>query len=476
MKTKITLFSVIFGLLYLVSCNDEIDSIGEGIQPDKDKITVFDMSINIKGETVKLDSIYAKSISGLLGKFNNPVYGSLKGGYASQYYPSEGFVLDSMISNEIDSVQLKILYFDYVGDSLAPLEVSVFPLNKELTKDYYTNTNPSQFADMNNIWGRKTYTARDLNISDSLNLANIKNNSYKVLSVSLPKEEGQRILEEYKKEGHGAFGSATEFKKFFPGTYIESTFGNGCLLDVEKTSIYIYYQRKRKMESAATGNDTIVVGTDFAMLDVTKEVIQMNEYINTEDSKLLNPDPDKMYIKTPAGLFSKITIPLAEIVDSLGNRKFSNVQLELQAYPKEDTEYAWDFPGTGKKIGISMAQSKLLLVEKDSLVSFFEQEKVADDASSYYSTLSSSSYVFKNISTVVQNAIDKTKDGNYKDLELLLIPVSVPYYIQTDAYYNQYAVDYASNHYLYPSAVTLKKGGDNLKLHIIAVDINSDSN
>ncbi|MDR0413444.1 MAG: hypothetical protein LBH61_06575, partial [Dysgonamonadaceae bacterium] len=56
-----------------------------------------------------------------------------------------------------------------------------------------------------------------------------------------------------------------------------------------------------------------------------------------------------------------------------------------------------------------------------------------------------------------------------QDLELLLLPVQVSYYMYTNAYsYTSYPVDITSAHYLYPSAVTLRK---NLKVEVVAVGL-----
>jgi hypothetical protein len=52
-------------------------------------------------------------------------------------------------------------------------------------------------------------------------------------------------------------------------------------------------------------------------------------------------------------------------------------------------------------------------------------------------------------------------------LVLRLVPVEV--YNYSSSSYGSYPVDYASSHYLFPSAVTLKK--DNLKIYLLAADL-----
>jgi len=472
MKTKIFLFGFLLGLVCITACNDDtLDSIGMGIQPDEDKILVFDTTMNVRGETVKVDSIFAKSINGYLGQFYDPEYGEINAGYISQFYPADGFVLDSMVNkNEIDSIRLFVLYRSYIGDSLAPMEVTAYPVVKPLDKHYYTSFDPSAYCDMTSPLAKVSYTARDLNISDSANLAQIANGSYKLISIPLPKELGQSFLDEYKKDGHGAFASPEAMAEFFPGVYLASTFGSGSILDVEETRVYIYYDRFGVVQSS-TATDSLITGAHFAALRVTKEVIQLNSFSNAHDEKLLQPSDDKMYIKAPGGMFAKVIIPIPEIIKTIGDRKFSNVKLSINAYPRQSWEYALSFPGLGAYNTNNLTRSKLLLIEPDSVKTFFEEQRIADGKTSFFTTfdLASYAYTYDNISNVIQNAIDKAPE---KDLELLVVPTQVSYYQHSDPYsYTTIAVDYAAANYLTPSAVTLKKGGDNLKIQIIAADL-----
>lgn len=482
MRTKIFLLSAIFGLIYLVGCDDAIDKIGMGIQPDGDKVIVFDDSLDITGETIKDPVLYAKSIYGLLGNFYDEDYGELTAGYICQFFPTEGFGtqanMDSIIKDmngipRIDSIQLKILYATYVGDSLSPMEVSVYQVNKPLPQNYYTNVDPAEYCDMNVVLGKQAYTARDLTISDSLNLANISNNNYKMVSVTLPRELGQRFFDEYTKANHGAYASPEAMIKFFPGLYVKSTFGSGCMLNVEKTGIYIYYTREYENNDSTSLSPTST-RVQASVIDVTKEVIQLNQYTGSNEEKLLNPEnTENMYLKTPAGIFAQVTIPMAEIKEKIGNRKFSNVRLSIPVEPKDnDWEYALPFPGMGNASTIALSRSKLLLIEADSatIKTFFEEKKYADGKTSFYTTFDKAtySYTFDNISNIVQNAIDR---GDSNDLVLRLIPVQVGYYEYTGSYYSATSyVDYNTANYLAPSAVTLKK--NNLKIQIIAADLN----
>lgn len=473
MKTKIFVLSLFLSLIYSACEDNVIDSIGMGIRPKQDIINIYDTIINIDSAcTMRMDSIYAKTINGLLGNFYDRDYGDIKAGYICQYYPSLGFAAaDSIAINDdgttIDSVRLNIYYTSYFGDSLAPMEVSVYPvIKKPLNENYYTNIEPEDYCDLSQVWGRKAYTAVDLNVSDSIRSLSTY---YKNVSIPLPKSWGQTLYDEYKKRKEQlnavadfaeTFGSLEDFIRFFPGTYLESSFGTGNLLKVDISEIYLYYKRRTK-KANSTEDSTY---TTVAALTVTKEVIQLNSFKSNYSNGLLATDPEKMYLKTPTGVFSKIIIPIPEIVKSIGEKKFNSVTLKINAYPQSEKEYAFPFPGTG--IISSTHSSKLLLIEPDSVKPFFEEQKVANFQTTYTTTYESStqSYKFNNIANLIQNAIKEAPD---KPLELFLIPVQVEYYTQSSGYTSYYQ-DYSTSHYLLPSAVTLKKGGSNLQIKIIA--------
>jgi hypothetical protein len=483
MKTKIFLFAGILSCcISLVACDDTVDRVGMGIQPGEDKVNTFGDSLPITGTTVKDPVLYAKTMNGLLGNFYDPAYGELKAGYICRFYPAQGFgpqeridSIDRFSGGKIDSIHLRILYSKYVGDSIAPMEVSVYPVRPStpLTENYYTPLNPADYCDLSAPMAKKVYTARDLNISDSLHQANVAANLYQVVSVPLPLALGQSLYDEYKAcltdPSRQTFKTPEAMAEFFPGLYLKSTLGSGSLLEVEKTHIFVYTSWTREVEDTTQVNnlrtDTLV---GFSVLDVSKEVIQLNEYAGTHDEQLWEvPQAEKMYLKTPAGIFSQITIPTGEIKRTIGNRKFSNVRLSIEAERPSDWQYNWVFPGTDDANKIAMSQSKLLLIEPDSIPTFFEKQKSADNKTTYFTTFDTSTYAYTyaNIANIVQYAID----NNIDPLVLRLVPVEVAYYTYTSSSYTTVSADYASSHYLFPSAVTLKK--DNLKIYLLAADL-----
>jgi len=476
MKTSRIMVCLFLGVIYM-ACNDTIGRVGLGILPDEDKVSVFDTTVIINARTIQVDSIYAKTPNGFLGEFYDPAYGSVKSSYICQYYPSIGFpYLDSIVDNKIDSVRLNIYYSSYIGDTLAPMEVTVYPVVKALDRNYYTNADPTQYCDMNHPLAKYSYTARNMNVSDSL-LQVWQTNSgyYSYISIPLPAQLGQDYLDKIR---DGELTTVDEFVNYFPGTYITTTYGTGCMLPADMTQIFLYYSRNSNSLLDQNGNyDSTGVVVSSAAFTVTKEIIQLNQFENKNPAFLTEDDSTKTYLKTPAGVFTELTIPIKEIVKGMGKKKFSSVALSLKAYPPNDWNYSLQFPGTSNSLvpvlssdGTTGCSAKLLLIQPDSVSNFFEMKKYADGQTTFTTQFNPStySYDFNNISNLVQYAIDNAPD---QDLKLWLIPVQTTWVSQSDAYGNTSILDYMTSHYLYPSGVTLMTGGDNLKVRVIATDL-----
>jgi len=465
MRTKGFVVCLLLGIIYM-ACDDTVGRVGLGIQPDEDKVNVFDTTVFIEARTIEVDSVYAKTNDGFLGELYDPSYGTIKSSYICQYYPAIGFpYLDSIVNNKIDSVRLFIDYYSLFGDTLAPMEVTIYPVVEALGEHYYTNTDPKDYCDMNNPLAKYAYTGRSSTL-----VAYLDGNPYYSIPIPLPNKIGQDYLD---KVLNNELKTTKDFLNFFPGTYITTTFGTGSMLVVEGTSIAVYCSRETTLKDV-DGNDSLAIKPMSAVFSVTKEIIQLNKFENKNPDFLYEDNPDTTYVKSPAGVFTEFTIPIKEIVKGIGKKKFSSVKLSLKAYPSNNEVYSLGFPGvpTANTTNATSGYSaKMLLVEPDSVKNFFEMKKVADNQTSFTTQFNSSTYTydFNNIANVVQNAIDKAPD---KDLKLWLIPVLTTQYSEQNIYTGQLLpVDYMTSHYLYPSGVALKKGGDNLKVRVVATDL-----
>ena len=432
MKVKLFTVGLTLGATMLLSnCNDDISLVGPSIQPESDKITVFQDSIRFKASTVQLDSIYARTVNGLLGELYDPLYGNLKSDYICQFYCPEGFKFKhTPIDGRIDSMIYQITYSSWVGDSLAPMQVQIYQVTKPLQKDYYTNIDPADFCDMQTSLGTKTYTAYDTSIPDwQREIDDTSDPDYYVphVHVRMPQSLGQHIYDETL-NNPASFETQEAFNNFFPGLYVTTTYGTGNILDVRSSSMLIYYRYNGT--SSETGNDTIY--TTIERFNTTQEVIQLNNLRNGNLEQLLDPDAEYAYMKTPAGVCIKLEVSGEQLKDIIGDHIVNNLP------------FAFARP------------SSLLLLPEDSVKSFFESGKLSDSRTSFLGTYSSSDnvYNFGNISRLMETHITENPD---EDLRILIFPVENVTQSSSSYYGTSDATTTAINNYMAPSGVKVKR-------------------
>lgn len=443
---------VALGFAIMSACNDDLNRVGGSIQPDDDRIGVYFDSLEIDMSTVAMGPVYAKTVSGLLGEMYDPLYGTLKSDYICQFYCPDNFQFEhTPYEGKIDSVDFIIGYGNdlvgyaaWVGDSLAPMKVDLYKVTKPLDKYYYTDMNPEEYTDMQTSLGSKAYTARDKSVSDSLWYATEVYNSNtgqmmysysRHVRIPMPLELGQKLYDETV-NNPSSFANQEAFNQYFPGLYVTNTFGTGNLLYVTGSAINIYY---RYAEKDINGLDSLVNYGE--RLTVTKEVIQLNRFNNADVDDLVKPNDDYTYLKTPAGVYTRVVIPSSTIAELMEGRIINDLPLSFTAMPQADWKFSLPVP------------TRLLLLPEDSVKTFFEENQVDDNVTSYLSTYNSTSraYNFSNISNALKNQLEKDPE---KDLVMVVIPVEANE--ETNSYYGTKYTVSVSN-YLYPSGLTFRK-------------------
>lgn len=427
MKIKQIILGIGLGAAILGGCNDDLGVVGPSIQPPGDYVDVLNDTFKIQASTVLMDAVYAKTDTALLGEIYDPLYGNLKADYLCQFYCPEGFQFaNTPIDGKIDSMEFVITYESSIGDTLVPMRAEIYKLTEPLKKDYYTNINPEEFTDMKTSLGAKTYTAYDQSLSDS-----IHNVTWPQVRIRMPKELGQKFYDATINNPE-TFSSQESFNQFFPGLYVTTTYGTGNVLNVQNSMMKIYYRCV-----GPTGKDSVV----FEPFTVTTEVIQLSRFKNTDMSQLLQPNDEYTYIKSPAGVCTKVVFPMKEIIPKVKGRYLNNFPFVLKAYPQEDWKYAFQ------------PAPKLLLIPEDSVKTFFENGQVNDDYSTFVASYSSyaQQYAFGNISKLIQFQMETNPD---EDLNVWIIPIQ---YIATNNQYTGQPIPTVVGNYMTPSGVKLRK-------------------
>lgn len=462
MKLKISYKALLVTLaaILTLSCNDNLERVGFSIQPEKDRLTVGVDTLLLQARTVKVDSMFAKTKYPVLGEYIDPVFGSIKSEFIGEFYLSRGAGFKE--GAVVDSVRAAVSYTTIMGDSLAPMQLSVYEVVESLkgTSDY-THIDPREFADMTAPLGSQIFTGKNSTYRTEVYSSGYTTETYRVyeINVKLPDQLGENFLDEYKKTGHGMLSDPDTFREFFPGLYFTTTFGNSTILRVNLTSLYVHYHYTDKGGTWDGKGDTI--RTDAFRLNITPEVTQIN-YIENKNELLLEESSTHTYVKSPAGVNTEITFPFSapEIHDKLRSQALNLANFTVYAMPE-----------TSENPMIKLSPPDyLLLVNKDSLDGFFEQRKLIDQVTSFLSDpfdATTYSYRFNNISTMI-NYYNQENEGEPFNLTYYLIPVDATYTTSQTSYYGGSSqVLTAIHNQMWPSAAVLDKREGNLKLELI---------
>ena len=470
MKLHTLIFSLFILALLFTACDDDIKSVGLGTRPESDKISVYSDTIFLGEEfttTVQAGPVLinptvtgfasnaegARSSSFLLGNFYDQFYGNLKADFITSFYPEDELFPSTFI--RIDTIKLTFSYYSWVGDSLTPMVVNVYPAKKEIHNiayKNYTNTSIDLNSYAENVrWGAKSYTARDLSIPDSVYYYNSASSPVNMLSFDITNclmpTTGKSVLESFQNEWNNnksTFQSIKRFSDFFPGIYAKTTAGIGNLLKIHDVSLSFQYSYSIEDEEEATG---------YAYIGISNDILQSCQYQEGNQQfefNLLNQEAS--YIKSPAGAYTQYTIPISEIKEKLDGREVNTVKLALHAYPKEEGRYALNAPGT------------LLLIRTDSIESFFEKSQNVTAPYSYKATYSNYTYNFGDISGLIREGL---KEDNPQNITVQLIPIAE----QIDIIDQQYPIVRKTAYDITPSGVKLRTDKKHLRLEIISSEI-----
>lgn len=460
MKIKLFILGLSLGAAILGGCNDDLNLVGPSIQPDEDRFTVQTDSFQLQASTIQMDSVYAKTTYGLLGEIYDPLYGNLKSDYICQFYCPEDFKFrQKPADGKIDSMDVQLTYMyrtsSWIGDSLTPMRAQIYKVTKPLTRDYYTNINPSDYCNLQTTLGIQTYTAYDSSVPDSVRFATDLNGNRTYtpkIVMQLPKELGQQFYDETI-NNPGTFSNQESFNQFFPGLYVTNTFGTGNILFIGDTNFNIYYKYTVK---GSAGQDSLVKTQE--RFTVTKEVIQLNRFKNTDMSHLLIPNENYTYMKSPAGVCTRLVLPATDISKAVEGRTINDMPFTMKALPQEEWQYALTPP------------PYLLLLPEDSVKTFFENGQIENNQTSFLSNEympNTRTYSFTNIANILKNQLENAPG---KDLTLVAIPVNRQK--QKNNYTGEFYTVSLSN-YLVPAGVKLKKDPESMKVKVTSSKFNT---
>ncbi|KAA6340695.1 hypothetical protein EZS27_011458 [termite gut metagenome] len=392
-------------LVSVLGCDDNTGSLGLNMLPDWDVIVPKSKSYEVTTESVLSGSVYAKTSMGYLGKFTDPEFGYYEANFMAQINCTDEFSFPPVYSVEnpkgimagdsIVAAELIFLYDSFFGDSLNVCSMSVYELEKNLEKNYYTDVNPEDegYYNPDKLMGRKAYTAVDLSVNKDAT-------SYSSVTLPLPKNLGERIYD-LNREHPEYFKDAQSFiDHVFKGIYVKTENSDGTVLDIERIQLNIRFKAHYKdslgynLKQNTDGEDSLYNAS--AAFASTREVIQVNHFKNSSKLKEKANETDWTYIKSPAGIFTRVTLPIQKIADELEQDTINSVKLAFIHYAqKAENAFSLNPP------------TALLLVREKDMKGFFEQNKLTDNTTSYFARrdATTNQYVFNNVTRLVNACI-----------------------------------------------------------------------
>lgn len=429
MKILRLLTVLVIAALTFAACDDTTEGIGGSITNKIDNINISNSAFNVTTKSIVAGAVLSRNNTGLIGKMKDPETGNyVKGDYMTQLSVLPTFSVDTLDyikqanngSIEADSCYLLVSYNASYGDTIAPMKVTAYEMTKPMAEDqeYYSDYDAFNFkegwvSENNQHW------SSNYNLSNTSNVKNFKiylNKKYKKDGKTY-KNYGSYIMQTYAE--HPEYFK-TNFKflhNVCPGFYIKNVGGTGNMAKIWNTELIFYWTRHKTINK-----DSTAVSIGYNRFDGTEEVLQLNKIENDTENlkKLASKDQEKCtYLKSPAGIFTEVTLPIGDIMkghekDTLNTATISFPRLNNE---NEDNPYNFATPST------------ILMVQKDSLQSFFEKSKLADSRTSYTASYSSTgtyknAYTFQNIANLV-SAMYKNKGKGENWNKVVLVPVNV---------------------------------------------------
>lgn len=430
MKILRLLTVLVIAALTFAACDDTTEGIGGSITNKIDNINISNSAFNVTTKSIVADSVLSRNNTGLIGKMKDPETGNyVKGDYMTQLSVLPTFSVDTLDyikqankgSIEADSCYLLVSYNASYGDTIAPMKVTAYEMTEPMKEDqeYYSN-----YDAFKNGWVNENnqHWSSNYNLSNTSDVKNFKiylNKKYRKDGKTY-KNYGSYIMQTYAEHPEYFKTNYKFLHNVCPGFYIKNVGGTGNMAKIWNTELIFYWTRQKTIKKKDGVTDSTVVGIGYNRFDGTEEVLQLNKIENdTKNLENLASQKDWTYLKSPAGIFTEVTLPIDDIMKGHEKDTLNTATISFPRHNNVDEDNPYNFA----------TPSTILMVQKDSLQSFFEKSKLADNRTSYTTSYSSTgtyknAYTFQNIANLV-SAMYKNKGKGENWDKVVLVPVNV---------------------------------------------------
>lgn len=469
MRKSILLAAVTAMAMAMSSCDEDTMSIGQSLTNNGDELDLLGSSYGVSTRTIVADSVFTLSNTCYFGHIKDPQTGSsVLSEFTTQFYmlPDTAKTAEDRIVGRYDgkiaadSCRIKLFLSSPFNpsDSLQAIKIRIREMSKPMEEGqrYYSNYNPEKMGMIRTDGLSKEimFSYPNLKDKDSLRYASGYDNN-----ITIPLNEpytdvngitynnfGTYLLQNYYSHPEYFKNGYAFSHHICPGFFFEITDGQGFYAKVDNVDLYAHYTIK---------NDKDSVRTATMYMPGTKEVLQTT--LVTNDKQTISDmamETEQTYIKSPAGLFTEVTLPVDEIKRGHENDSILSAQIIFQRINNMSNDPR-ELPTT----------PNILMVQKDSLSRFFETYQTPNNKMSYVTSYSTkyNYYEFSNISSLISRLYDIRSKQNENWVnehpnwnKVVLIPVNT-----TTSIVNQSSVISSVEHNMGLTSTKLVKGTGN---------------
>lgn len=426
------LFNLIIAIAALTTvftaCQNDTASVSEpGASMVSNNIEIIiDSSFTINSRTIISGAVQSRTTTQLLGAIQAPEFGKLSADFMTQMFPSNNIETENVTP---DSLKLQLVFEKtaFVGDSLAPIGVEVYPLLKQLPSPIYSDYDPiaEQAYSSSDLLGSSTFTAVGLSVNDT-----VAANPYRFAYVDMPDALMNKIIDKYKSEP-ALFNDPYSFQDFFPGVYVRHTFGSGRVTRITSCRMVYYYHKTYKVtNSEGVETDSISKLYNYVMAMAPELVCntRINYDISPELADMVNNN--KTVIAAPAGYDAEIEFPIDQIIEKIkkaGDKALTVINTMTFSLPADVIS---------SDRGINPPEYLLLVLSKDKK-EFFAKNKLPDNVTSFIGTYNSTTkaYSFGDMREYLIKLLDSEEPMTAADRTFTLTPVSMVTETDQSSYY-----------------------------------------
>ena len=435
MMRKLLMAGIAMLTIAISSCDEDTNTMGYSLTSDADRFSLIPDTFQIDStKSIKADSVLARSSYSYLGRIKDPETGA----YITSDFTTQFTVLEKeknyifapkkdITSLDTDgepvatSCNLIVIINSYLGDSLTAMKLMVEELDKpiEENKLYYSNFDPeaNDYIRNDGLKQAKMYSMVDLTLSDSARAARLNKNYYSYINIPLNKQYKAKDGTVYKNYGtylmrtyyqHPEYfkNSISFIKNVCPGFYFKTVDGQGVMAEVLNVQMEVKF--KYKSNDKEYDGSKIFYGTEEVMqtTHIANEKGKIDSLVNVKNCT---------YLKTPAGIFTEVTLPVEQIKKGHINDSILSAKITFQR-----------MADLNKKTDELLSDAtQLLMIERDSLYSFFEKNNVTNNRTSFLAVFNATlnTYAYNNISSLINHMWSIRGKGSKNWNKVVLVPV-----------------------------------------------------